>query len=233
MHKLKNLWKEIEDSYIGTKKYFFLSPTHYSIYHDSIPIFKKYIMGRTLDLGAGRLGWKFLIEKFSSEYFSADINLANKNLSFIADASSIPINNDAFDTVVFLQVLEHTRNPAQILTEITRVLKKNGTVIISFPHLSYVHGEPQDYFRYTIYGFKSLCPDNLKIETFQESGGFICFVFTPLFIFLNIITHNIPILNKMFFFLFKLFSVLFFHLDRLFGLRKIYPLNYIVILRKK
>ena len=41
---------------------------------------------------------------------------------------------DSFDKVIFLDVLEHLNNRGQILSEIKRILKKNGLLLIGVPN---------------------------------------------------------------------------------------------------
>ncbi len=232
MLKLKKLWNKIEESSIGTKKYFFLTPAHYSLYCVILPILKKYVKGSTLDLGAGRLCWKPLLEQFSSLYLACDIKIEKKFLNFVSDGQIISVKDEILDTVICFQVLEHTKEPRSVLMEICRILKVNGIAIVSFPHLSYLHGEPEDYFRWTIYGFKNLLPFPLKMEEFCEIGGFICFITTPFFIFINSIFSCIPLLRCFVCGICSLLSKLLYHIDRILGLKELFPLNYVVILKK-
>ncbi len=44
----------------------------------------------------------------------------------------IPFNNNYFDTILLLDILEHTK-PQHALREISRVLKRNGIIIITVP----------------------------------------------------------------------------------------------------
>ena len=44
-----------------------------------------------------------------------------------------PLENQSFDKVIMTEVLEHLRNERFILQEISRVLKKNGKLILSVP----------------------------------------------------------------------------------------------------
>lgn len=43
----------------------------------------------------------------------------------------------SFDTILFGDVLEHTRNPALILREAASILKHNGNIIVSIPNVAY------------------------------------------------------------------------------------------------
>jgi methionine biosynthesis protein MetW len=42
-----------------------------------------------------------------------------------------------FDTIIFGDVLEHTRYPERILNEVKELLKPNGSIIVSLPNIAY------------------------------------------------------------------------------------------------
>lgn len=50
------------------------------------------------------------------------------------DVERLPFADDAFDTVVMLEVIEHTGSDLAAIAEIRRVLKPGGTLILSTPH---------------------------------------------------------------------------------------------------
>ena len=86
----------------------------------------------SLDIGCGNL---------TSHTARGNINLdldpnpAVKPPNFVpADAHSLPFENEQFEHVTFLEVIEHVDNPKRCLQEIWRVLKKQGTVEISTPN---------------------------------------------------------------------------------------------------
>jgi ubiquinone/menaquinone biosynthesis C-methylase UbiE len=57
-----------------------------------------------------------------------------KNISFVvSDAQDISFKNSSFDYVTCLEVMEHVMSPKKVITEIKRVLKKSGMVIILVP----------------------------------------------------------------------------------------------------
>jgi len=56
------------------------------------------------------------------------------NLEFVqADAAALPLADAAFDVVVSFETLEHLRDQFAFLTEIRRVLRRGGVLIISTP----------------------------------------------------------------------------------------------------
>ena len=56
------------------------------------------------------------------------------NIRFdIQDAASLRFDNEQFDLVIFSDSFEHVNDPAAVLRECNRVLRKGGTVNIMFP----------------------------------------------------------------------------------------------------
>jgi 2-polyprenyl-3-methyl-5-hydroxy-6-metoxy-1,4-benzoquinol methylase len=100
------------------------------------------------------------------------------------EKQALPFENNAFDAVLFTEVLEHIaiRNPSIILTEMRRVLRPGGVIIFSTPNVcnisniyALLHGRnvfwPQEMF----YG--SLDRHNREytpkeVYTLLESAGF-------------------------------------------------------------
>jgi len=52
----------------------------------------------------------------------------------VADAQSLPFKNHAFDVVFSFHVMEHVPSPEVMLTEMRRVLRKNGELILAVPN---------------------------------------------------------------------------------------------------
>ena len=51
--------------------------------------------------------------------------------------AGLPVSSEIFDTVIFLEVVEHLFEPYQALGEITRCLKPGGQLLISTPNLTF------------------------------------------------------------------------------------------------
>lgn len=111
-----------------------------------------------LDAGAGELQYK----KFCShlDYTSQDFakydgkgNLAalqpghwdNSKLDIISDISSIPRQNNSFDAIMCIEVLEHLPYPSEAFIEFSRLLKINGRLIITAPFCSLTHFAPYHF----------------------------------------------------------------------------------------
>ena len=51
-----------------------------------------------------------------------------------ADATTLPLREKMFDIVILTEILEHCENPEKVLAECTRILKPNGSLIVSTPN---------------------------------------------------------------------------------------------------
>jgi ubiquinone/menaquinone biosynthesis C-methylase UbiE len=88
------------------------------------------------------------------------------------DACRLPIKTDSIDVILLLDVLEHISSTEKALTEIHRVLKRNGKLIMQVPFLYPLHDEPRDYWRMTKYGFENLANQyNFRIEECHAIGN--------------------------------------------------------------
>jgi len=102
-----------------------------------------------------------------------DINPAS-GATYIADlcknnAAIVP--PDCFDLIVCTEVLEHTLNPFSAVTEMRRILKPCGIILVSTPFNFRIHGPLPDCWRFTEHGLRSL---------FSEENGFEILDLTPL-----------------------------------------------------
>jgi SAM-dependent methyltransferase len=70
------------------------------------------------------------------------------------DGVHIPIANDHVDLVYSHQVLEHVREPADLLAEVYRVLRPGGYFVGSTSHLEPFHSH--SFWNFTPYGFSVL-----------------------------------------------------------------------------
>lgn len=89
------------------------------------------------------------------QYIGLDMR-KGRGVDVVADATSLPFDNESFDLIICFETLEHAQKFWLIASEINRTLRKDGGVIIS-THQNYpLHKHPSDYFRYTPYGLVSL-----------------------------------------------------------------------------
>lgn len=78
---------------------------------------------KILDNGCGEYG-SFDYNEFESKITKADI-------LYGINCEKLPYKSHSFDCVIFAGVIQYTNNPQKAIKECYRVLKKNGTLIIS------------------------------------------------------------------------------------------------------
>jgi len=125
---------------------------------------KKYISGKTIDIGCGTKPYKDLLAPYVTEHIGVDYEETfhdKSNIDLFGTAYSIPAKESSFDSAICTAVLEHLSEPEEALRESFRLLKKGAYAIYSVPFIWHLHEEPNDYFRYTKYGLKHI---------FEKSG---------------------------------------------------------------
>jgi SAM-dependent methyltransferase len=114
----------------------------------TIPLFKEHKVGKILDLGCGTGRHAEVFAKNDFRIVGIDISEVATNISietlkdlrtsfFVGDMKDIKFPDDYFDAVFCFQVIHHAKTYEvwKTLDEITRVLKKNGILFITFPSL--------------------------------------------------------------------------------------------------
>jgi SAM-dependent methyltransferase len=79
-----------------------------------------------------------------------------------ADAAALPFPPDIFQRVECDAVLEHVRDPAQVMSEIHRVLAPGGYAHLVTPFCHPFHEYPKDFRRFTLDGLKQLA-DGMEV----------------------------------------------------------------------
>ena len=142
----------------------FTNPTYFARKGllENIRYFSPQIRGRLLDVGCGTKPYKQLFK--DTEYVGLEIdtpqNRANKNADLFYNGNEFPCEDSEFDSVITSQVLEHVFNPKEFLKEIRRVLKNNGTLLLTVPFLWEEHEQPFDYGRYSSFGIAHLIKES-------------------------------------------------------------------------
>lgn len=106
---------------------------------------------RALDIGCAHGILTRLLSERGYNSFGIDIdrdrvetarkNFGNTRLHFdVQDARSLEFPYQSFDLVLCLEVIEHLRDPEELLTEIRRVLRPEGLLIISTPNMCSLEG---------------------------------------------------------------------------------------------
>jgi SAM-dependent methyltransferase len=114
------------------------------------------ITGRILDVGCGTKPYRnyFQVEHYIG--LEVDQGRLRPDVEFTYDGGKFPFGDAAFDSVVSFQVLEHVRDPVFFVSEIRRVVKPGGRVLITVPFVWEEHEIPNDRMRFTSYGLREL-----------------------------------------------------------------------------
>ncbi len=131
---------------------------------DEYAAWRHLFSGRVLNAGAGNRDIRHLIH---GELYNQDIpgGLHNSNIHIHSPLDSIPKPDNYFDCIICNAVLEHVKNPHEVMSEFYRVLRPAGVLYLAVPFLQPEHLDPTDYQRYTRDGLKQLCLDHgFKIE---------------------------------------------------------------------
>jgi len=120
---------------------------------------KRYMTGRMLDFGCGSKPYKDLFDV--EEYVGLDIEESghshqNEQVDVFYDGKTIPFEDNHFDSVFSSEVFEHIFNLERVLSEIHRVIKPGGHLLISVPFVWEEHEIPHDFARYTTFGIDHL-----------------------------------------------------------------------------
>lgn len=106
---------------------------------------------RVLDVGAGDRPYRELFP--TAVAFDLPGN-ADADLHGQIDA--LPLEDESFDVVLCLQVLEHVPDPAAAVRELRRVTAPGGRVLLSTHGIYPFHPNPDDLWRWTSQGLERL-----------------------------------------------------------------------------
>jgi SAM-dependent methyltransferase len=116
----------------------------------------RHVTGRTLDVGCGQKPYRHLFA--STEYIGLELdtpeNRMCKQADYFYDGRTFPFDSGSFDSVVCSQVLEHVFEPSAFLSEIHRVLKPGGVLLLTVPFVWDEHEQPFDFARYSTFGLR-------------------------------------------------------------------------------
>ncbi len=237
---LKKLLKKKQDSYAdkyyGTWVYWNSSVVGNNLKTVFEHLFRKYLSkdSEVLDLGAGRLPYRDIIGEYSDNYYSLDFKKTHEDLDYIGTAAETKLEDNRFDIVFCNQVLEHVPYPDKALREINRILKIKGVAIISTPFLIELHNEPYDYFRYTKYALKLISEDNgFEVLELFELGGIFSLTGRYFSKTIILLFYWIPLIKYVAIVLNILSQKIFGFLDKYIGVKKLFPSEYILVIRKK
>jgi len=150
---------------------------------------KTFAKGQLLDLGCGKAPLYDTYSKFVDDTTLADWGNSlhkNEHLDVECDITQkLPFRNNSFDTVILSDVLEHIPNPSEVIAEVKRILRPNGTILINVPFFYWIHEAPHDYHRYTEFMLRKIVEDQdlrvIKLEPLAGGWGVLIDLISKLF----------------------------------------------------
>ena len=135
---------------------------------------KRWGHGHTVDVGCGVMPYAHLFGKYTG--IELDLLRYETDPPHIwGNAMNLPIADMSVDTAFSSQVLEHVPEPWRMITEMARIIKPDGYLILSAPHIWGLHEVPHDYYRFTPYGLQFLVERAglEKIEVLPMAGYWV------------------------------------------------------------
>ncbi len=110
-----------------------------------------------LDAGAGESQFKkfcshlnYVAQDFGQYEGTGEVGLQtgtwdNSKLDIVSDITAIPRPDASFDAIMCTEVLEHVPDPVAALTEMNRLLKPGGHILLTAPFASLTHFAPYHF----------------------------------------------------------------------------------------
>jgi len=130
------------------------------------------IGGGTIGLGADDLYSDDSIELVGTDVYTSPHTV------LVADAHKLPFENGVFDGVWIQAVLEHVLEPATVVTEIHRVLRRKGLVYAETPFMQQVHERAYDFSRFTQSGHRWLFKRFSEISAGPIGGAGVALIWS-------------------------------------------------------
>ena len=117
---------------------------------------------------------KDLKKSIDTAYQHLNAYAYGNHIDYIGNIWNISVKNNTFDAILCTEVFEHIPYPIETVKEFSRILKKNGILILTAPSNCLRHMDP--YFFYT--GFtdrfyeKILTENNFSIKKIEPVGDY-------------------------------------------------------------
>ncbi len=134
--------------------------THVNNLTGYMKIVEKIVLGtkkddlKILDMPAGNGLLAENLRRNGHTVICADINSERKEYDYVNMEMKLPYADESFDVVICLEGIEHVIAPNSLVTEICRIIKPNGFVIISLPNVQSLFSRLKFLFTGTFYQFE-------------------------------------------------------------------------------
>lgn len=112
--------------------------------------------GRVVDIGCGMQPYRPMLNAALTQYTGVDREGELTNPTIVGVAEDLPLEDASFDVALSTMMLEHVVDPRRVLSEVRRVLRPGGRLILVVPSVWPAHEVPYDYWRFTRFGLEQL-----------------------------------------------------------------------------
>ena len=128
------------------------------------------LRGRVLDVGCGEKPYADWL-RAADEHVGLDVVDGDAVDVVVTPGAAWPFEDQSFDAVLCLQVLEHVSDPEHVVAEIARVLRPGGTCVMTVPFAYNEHDDPHDYRRLSRHGARLVLSGRLEVAQVVGQGG--------------------------------------------------------------
>ncbi len=167
---------------------------------------------KLLDVGCGDGGDALILANLEADVVGIDIKphqnwqiIEKNNLRFnVADSLNLPFQDESFDIVLEKDMIHHIKDPQRALTEIKRVTKKGGQIIIieanRYNPILYLHMTLiLKHQHFTRRCFKNLIEANFNDIKFKTIEAHVypirSYIIRRIFYFIEDILGKVPIIS--------------------------------------
>src|SRR2546425_2710772 len=115
-----------------------------------------------LDVGGRIQPYRPLIAGAHSRYVAVDLR-TTPLVDVVANAEQLPFASAVFDLVLCTQMLEYAPDPGQVISEIYRVLRPRGLLLLSVP-TAFPRDADEDRWRFLPAGIRQLLSSFSEVE---------------------------------------------------------------------
>jgi len=119
---------------------------------------------RVLVVGSGKDPYRHLFSNNLEEYIRFDIESHDGITDVIGDIHDAPFDDNSFDCIFAVEVMEHLENPFLFKKEVKRMLKEEGLLVLTVPFMFHMHADPFDYWRPTRMALQHLFDDFSEVK---------------------------------------------------------------------
>ena len=149
-----------------------------------------------LDAGAGELQYKKFCNhlKYTSQDFAQYTGEGdggslqtgewdNSKLDIVSDIADIPVKDSSFDAIMCIEVFEHIPKPIEAIAEFHRILKKEGTLIITAPFAALTHFSPYFFYNgFSAYFYEEILAEyGFEVQEMYFNGNYFEYIAQELY----------------------------------------------------